>query len=334
MGNTKKRFEKINEVFAKPVVVALVTVFAAVAGALAGAAYQNSVTENEIVRVITTELGIIDENKGLAATIDTIKTDLEDAKEREQEALSKVDELNAVIRESGNIQKKLDEEKEAKQALEDQLAEYNYVTPDVTIDGNAVTVDTDDLLIHNENIFYGQSIMRHFFDQEHLKYEEGKLTISTEGSKAYVIPWLENGVSLLSMETTSVDNYIGTQATTDNNNVLHNEAVYSRYDGKRYIEYRLDKNYHWFKCNAFVTKNATNISYDSNLWAWASVTITADNGIVLWGTESISRDAALQESPVIDVSGMKYIRITFSNAGREYGNGAILAIGEPRLFTE
>ena len=346
MGNNKStEYGKVNRFFATPIMVAFITIFAAVIGSLAGAVYQSKTSENEIVEKITEELHLRDDNKTLAATIDEIKETLASKESEIEKANEEIDDLNNKLSETDSLRSQIETEKKEKQkieeekkTLEEKLSEYNFITPDLSIDGNAASVDEGDFLLYNGKTFFGSSIMKHFFHDESIGFnaEDNTLSISTKDGIVPINPTLENGINLLSMETasTSPGGAIGTDATMDNSGVQHDQAVYAYLAGTRYIEYRLDKEYHWFKCNAFVTKNATDFSYDSDVWDKASITITADNGVHLWNTNSISRDAPVQESPIIDISGVKYIRITFSNSGANGGGGAILAIGDPKLFVD
>ncbi len=177
--------------------------------------------------------------------------------------------------------------------------------------------------------------MNHFFDDKHLTYTDGMISINTEGTDITINPRLTNGVDLLSMEETHRGSYIGIESLMDNQGIQHNKAVWSKLDDTNYVEFRLDKAYHWFQCNAFVTKEATDYSYNSDIWDKASITVTADNGVFLWGPTAISRESEQQASSVIDITGVKYIRITFYNAGSGYSRyDRFLAIGEPRLFED
>lgn len=330
--NEKKSIMKIINRFLKsPLGLAIVSILSAVLGSMAGGYYENKTTENEITKKIEEELKIYSENDSLAQLIDEIKKDRDKKDETIKEKEGEIANLNVELSKSDTLGTQLETEKKKNEKLEGLLDEYHFLTPTLKIDGTSASMDEGDLLIHNGDYYYGSSILEHFFAEGNIEYkdEENTLLFSTEGGILPVIPTLENGVNLLSMDTTHKGSYIDIKGIMDNNDVQHNEAVCITYYND-YIEFRLDKDYKWFKCNAFVPKDATKFSYDSGVWNRASISITADNGVHLWGTDAISRDAAQQESPVIDISGVKYIRITFSNADE---NGIpILAIGEPRLF--
>jgi hypothetical protein len=133
------------------------------------------------------------------------------------------------------------------------------------------------------------------------------------------------------MEVTHKDSYIYTGAIIDNEGNKHNSSIYAN-DSDRYIEYRLNKNYKYFECTAFVTNDALQFKESMKQWDTATVTITTDNGVYLWGTDKISPHSKTQQSGLIDITGSTFIRVTFH--GIPFSSTPIMAIGEPRLYTE
>lgn len=243
-------FNKINNFFAQPLVIACVTILAAVLGAVAGAAYTSKTTENEIVKKINDELQILDENKTLAHTIEQIKTKLEDKDKTIEEQNSEILKLKDELEQSYSLEKtisslkeQIETEKAAREEVENKLAEYIFIKPELLIDDVQCSIDESDLLSYKDRLYFGPSILRHFFDEDNIVYNDGKLSISTDNGKVTVNPIAENGVDLLSMEVTHPNSYIRTDAIMDNKGTLHNKAVHAHGDGSRYIEYRLDKKY-------------------------------------------------------------------------------------------
>ena len=134
-----------------------------------------------------------------------------------------------------------------------------------------------------------------------IKWENGRLDFRTEGSEVTTVPLRKNAVDLRSMEVTSKSNYIYTsKLMMDNKGERHFNVRGSDKNSIDSIKYHLDKSYHCFECSAFVTKEASDYYLDnSGIWNKAYIEITADDGVLLWRTSSISRDAELQKSGLI-----------------------------------
>lgn len=345
MTKDNKSYGAINRFFNMPVIVAMVMLISGAISGLAVYFLTASKTEKDVkaavLEEITVELKLHSENQTLSEAILQIKNEKAELKKEIEKTKSDLETANAKIKTLTDssednlsaINKELENTKSQLDTANAALAAYQYSSPKVTVDGLPVTTDKDSVLSHNGRVYYDESIIKHFFSEEQITLEDGQLDFSTKGSVATINPQLNNSVGLGSMDVANMAYYIGFTPILDNNNSMHHNDIYATYPNEQYIEYRLDKNYRWFDCSAFVTKAGANHSYDDSIWSSVSVSITADNGIKLWGSESFSRDAEIQYSGIIDISGTKYIRITFYNAC-DYDGNAYIAITEPKLYLE
>ena len=334
----------VNRFFTKPVVAVLSgLVFATISGVVVNqfaSASTREIVEKAILIQLTEELDLRESNKTLGQAIGNIKEEKESLSMEIgnlEKELKEKDKTIADLNDSNEISKLQDTVDE----LQQKIDAYRYNSPVVTVDGNEVSTNSDSVLMHDGHTYYDDSILKHFFSDEMITFQDNKLDFNTKNSLVTVNPQLENGVDLLTMDVLNRSSDIVFSSATDNQGVMHSSAVGTDYyySGTGSIEFNLDKKYHWFTCSVFVVKEAVKYSDDSSVWENAAIKIIG-NQTVLWETSAFSRDAENQKSDVIDVSGCKRITIKFYNTtvydyyGTHNGTVNILSVGEPRLYTD